>query len=180
MQPTDPDEVHQIEPFIDHAWRVMEWHRERAEAWDRLATQVVAFSGLIIALTPNVLPLLQSVHDPIYRRTLAGVIALAIGILIGSAITALFSLSSRLRSKRSPTEDIQLQWHRYRQQARDPAEFVAAIAQTLIGDPGEPTAIIDLRDAADHREILTRRSVAGLAIGIVLLAIVLGIRVIST
>jgi hypothetical protein len=180
MQPTDPDGIHHAEPFIDHAWRVMEWHRERAEAWDRQAAQVVAFSGIIIALAPNILPLLRSVRDSIFRHILAGAVALGIATLIASAVIALLSLSGRLRSQRSPTEDIQLQWNRYRKQGNGSGEFIVGIAQTLIGDPGERTAIIDLRDAADRRETLTRRSVAGLAVGVILLAIVLGIKVIST
>src|SRR4029077_20850420 len=106
---------------------------ERAEAWDRLAAQVVAFSGIIIALAPNTLPLLQSVRDSISRHILASVVACAIIILIGSAITALFSLSGHLRSKRSPTEDIQLEWNRYRKQRNVSDKFIIAIAQTLIG-----------------------------------------------
>jgi hypothetical protein len=158
----------------------MEWHRERAEAWDRLAAQVVAFSGIIIALAPNVLPLLRSVRDSIFRHILASAVALAIALLIGSAVTALLSLSGRLRSKRSPTEDIQQEWNRYKKQGNGSDTLIIGIAQTLIGDPGERTVIIDLRDAADRKETLTRRSVAGLAAGIIVLAIVLGIRVIST
>jgi hypothetical protein len=98
MQPTNPDDPQKVEPFIGHAWRVMEWHRERAEAWDRLATQVVAFSGVIIALTPNVFPLVRSVKTSLYRHALAIAIVLSVGLLIGSSITALFSLSRPLRN----------------------------------------------------------------------------------
>jgi hypothetical protein len=90
MQAANPDDARQVGPFIDHAWRVMEWHRERAETWDRLATQVVAFSGIIIALAPNMVPLLRSVKSSVFRHALAGVIVLAMVILIGSAIIAMF------------------------------------------------------------------------------------------
>ena len=69
---------------------------------------------------------------------------------------------------------------RERERDSDSDQFIAATAQTLIGDPGERTVIIDLRDAADRREILTRRSVAGLAAGVILLAIVFSIALIST
>ena len=78
-------------------------------------------------------------------------VALAIAILIGSTITALHCLGGRLGGARSPTEDIQLQWDRYRKRDNYPGEFITAIAQNLIGEPGERTAIIDLRDAADRR-----------------------------
>jgi hypothetical protein len=179
MQPTDPDDSQQVEPFVDHAWRVMEWHRERAEAWDRLATQVVAFSGIIIALTPNVFPLVQSVDTPLYRHALAIAIVLTIGLLIASSIVALLSLSRPLRTEKVQTELIQQAWQSYRKQESSSATFGTGVAQTLIGYPGERTAVIELRNGADQRQTLTRFAVAGLASGIILIAIVLSIRIIS-
>jgi len=180
MQPSDQDDPQQLGPFLDHAWKVMEWHRARAEAWDRVATQVVAFSGVIIALTLNVFPLLRSVKTPLYRHALAIAIVLAIGILIASSITALYSLSRPLRTEKSHTELIQQAWQRYRERESDSAWFVVGIVETLIGFPGQRTGIIDLRDGADQRQTLTRRAVAGLAFGIILIAIVLSVRILST
>jgi len=180
MQTTDPDDASQVGPFIEHVWSVMEWHRERAQTWDRLATQVVAFSGIIIALAPSMVPLLRSVKGSASRHALASVTVVAMAIPIGSAVTAMFTLSARPRSTRAPTEDIQLEWRSFRKQESSSNQFTAATAQTLIGDPGERTAIIELRDAADRKEDLTRWAVAGLAAGIILMAIVFSIALIST
>ena len=179
MQPTGPDDPQQVEPFIGHAWRVMEWHRDKAEAWDRLATQVVAFSGVIIALTPNVFELVQSVNTSLYRNAFTITIVLSLGLLIASSITALFSLSRPLRTK-VQTELMQQEWQRYRDQKSSYATFATEVVQTLVGDPGERSAIIELRNGADQRQALTRFAVAGLAAGVILMAIVLSIRIIST
>jgi hypothetical protein len=157
----------------------MEWHRERAEAWDRLATQVVAFSGVIIALTPNVFELVRSVNTSLYRHAFAIAIVVSIGLLIASSITALFSLSRPLRTK-VQTELMQQEWQRYRDQKSSYATFATEVVQTLIGDPGERAAIIELRNGADQRQTLTRFAVTGLAAGIILMAIVLSIRILST
>jgi hypothetical protein len=175
MQLPDPNDSRQVEPFLDHVWKVMEWYRERAEAWDRLATQVVAFSGVIIALTPNVLPLVQSVKTSRYRYALA----IAVVLLMASSITALYSLSRPLRTT-VQTKFIQQEWQRYRGQKTSYPEFVTEVVQILIGDPGERTAVIELSHGADQRQRLIRFAVACIVTGIILIAIVLIIGIIST
>jgi hypothetical protein len=169
------DRTRTLEALLANGWEVTKWQRERIDARDRLAVQILAFAGVILALMPNLLEPLRIVHES-RREILTGLAATAALLLIAASILALVAVAAP--SRRRPTQDrlvfAQALWLKVRDQGTSAEEALKELLDQLIGVPGDERPFLELAATADRRERITRLSATALGIGVVLLAIVLG------
>ncbi|SNT63918.1 hypothetical protein SAMN05421812_11629 [Asanoa hainanensis] len=134
--------------------------------------QVVAFSGLIVAVIGANIKFLEDILDNQHRRLVMVGLTATLAVLVVACLVSLLSLMGRLRTAQSKTEEIQERWGEFSEDPRaNRAELLAMVADSLIGKPGGPsTAIIEIRDAADRREFRTRTAAALLCVGVLVMA----------
>jgi hypothetical protein len=165
-----------LEALLANGWEVTKWQRERIDARDRLAVQILAFAGVILALMPNLLEPLRTVHES-RREIVTGLAATTALLLIAASILALVAVAAP--SRRRPTQDrlvfAQALWLKLRDQEMSTDDALKELLDQLIGVPGYERPFLELAAMADHRERITRLSATTLGIGVVLMAIVLGL-----
>jgi hypothetical protein len=164
-----------LEVLLANGWEVTKWQRERIDSRDRLAVQILAFAGVILALMPNLLAPLDNL--PQSRRAIViWLAALSAGFLIGATILALVAVASPPR--RRPNSDrlvfAQRLWLEVRDQGVPAEEALRKLIDELIGVPGNQRPFLELAARADRRERITRLSAAMMGIGVALIAPVLG------
>lgn len=169
------DRTKTLEALLVNGWEVTKWQRERIDARDRLAVQILAFVGVILALMATLLEPLGTVTGS--RRVIATGLALAAAVvLIASSVLALVAVAAP--SRRRPTRDrllfAQALWLRARDQGMPAEEAMTELLNQLIGIPGEERPFLQLAATADRRESITRLSAAMMGVGVALVATVLG------
>jgi hypothetical protein len=163
-----------LEVLLANGWEVTKWQRERIDSRDRLAVQILAFAGVILALMPNLLAPLDGL--PQSRRAIVIVLAaISACVLIVATILALVAVAKPPR--RRPNSDrlvfAQRLWPEVRDRGVPAEEALRKLMDELIGVPGDERPFLELAATADRREWITRLSAAMMGIGVVLMVPVL-------
>lgn len=159
--------------MVAHAWGVTHWHTRRAESRDRLALQITAFAGVLLALMPQLDSPLSRIDSSSGQAALSVVAVVAAALLVLSVVLSLLAVAPPVRKRRADTTWPKQRWKEYRERPTPAADVLERQMHALVGDPDDPAPYKEIAEAADRREKLTRWAVIAMAVAVLCLGVVL-------
>lgn len=167
------DEKEALQAMVAHVWEITRWHAGRGENRDRLAAEIIAFAGVLIALMPQLDEPITAIRSIGWQRLLSATALASAVSLVLAVLIALVSVAKPIRERPAQTSWPKERWKEYRDEPVPAARVLEDQLDALVGDPGGPAPYKELAEAADRREALTRRAVLFMATGVVGLGVVL-------
>ncbi|MFC4056084.1 hypothetical protein ACFOY4_40900 [Actinomadura syzygii] len=180
-----PPQEQEVAVFLAEARRLLDYHWRRADAFERKALGVLAFTGVIVALLTPSLKTVLDLHGH-YRTTALALGAAAITMLAGSAVSSAGALWAR-SSKSVNVREVRELWREYLHRAEHggggtDAWEAAGLQRNLVekllhGATEETSPIQSLCDDADVRG---RWFLRGVWLNLTALLLILGVVVTTT
>lgn len=125
--------------YLEQARWAATWQRDRADAFERKAVALLGFNGVIIALSPRLVPLISETRGSDVRQALKLLAAVAAVSLFVSMVCALLTLRRRRYAAPWSLDQISDEWASYKDSGTTDEEVVVAMfANMLIGSPDHP------------------------------------------
>jgi hypothetical protein len=140
-----------LDAFLEHARAMAAWHEARADAFERKASTLLGFVGVILVLLPSLRsPIAKA--DGQWVRTLLVVLAIVAAVLLASAALA-SAMVLRPREYDVPSlEQLRREWTAYYDHpARTPQGITGMFVDQLVQGTGQRSPIETLRDDAEKR-----------------------------
>ncbi len=166
------EELEALRVILAHTWEITHWHTNRAEARDRLASQIIAFAGVLLALMPQLDGPLSEISSSCIRMLLAGGAVAAAAFLVAAVLVSLAAVARPVRA-RADTMWPKRRWKEYRDHPTPASEVLKRQIHGLVGDPEDPAPYKEIAEAADRRETLTRLAIRLMGFGVMVLGVVL-------
>lgn len=127
------------EAYLDLARFAAMWQRDRAESYERKAVALLGFAGVIVALLPRLLPLIDEARGGRSRALLKAFVLMAAALLFVSAAASLSTLRRRGHAAPVSLDQLRDEWTTYRDKGGMDAEVINAMfANMFIGEPDHP------------------------------------------
>lgn len=160
-----------LRAFLEQSGTVAEWHRQRAENFESKAGTILGFSGVLLALTTQVVRPIDEVRGG-WQVSLVILTASGAVAFLASAVFALRTLRAR-EYRYSSTAQLRRVWVEYRDRsAYEDTQVVGMFADSLICGGDGQSPIESLVDDADQRGKDLGWSISLLFVGLVLEAAV--------
>jgi hypothetical protein len=142
-----------LEAFLEHARAMATWHEARASAFERKASTLLGFVGVILVLLPTLRAPIAKAHGCHMRMALVGLAITAAGLLVLAAVATAMVLMPR-RYEVPGLSQLRREWMVYRGEGRAhlaPKQVSAMIVDQLVRGSKPKSPIETLYADAEKR-----------------------------
>jgi hypothetical protein len=149
------------------------WHESRADAFERKASTLLGFVGVILVLLPGLRPSIAGAHGERMRLFLVGLaIAAAVLLALAAVATAMVLMPRPYTAPSLP--QLRREWSSYARHGRahrTPEHVIGLFVDQLVRrtDPGS-SPLETLRDDAEKRAKWMKRATGLVLVGVLVLA----------
>jgi hypothetical protein len=163
-----------LETFLEHARAMAAWHEARADAFERKASTLLGFVGVILVLVPTLRAPIAEAHGRHMRMVLVGLAVLAAVLLALAAVSTAMVLLPREYEEPSLPQ-LRERWTRYYDHADLTPEGVTGMfVDQLVRGSKSRSPIESLHDDAEKRATWMKRATWFVLCGAVVLAFLSG------
>ncbi|SRR6266508_509853 len=164
-----------LEAFLDHARVMAAWHETRADAFERKASTLLGFVGVILVLLPTLRAPIAKAHGPHMRMFLVG-LAIAVAVLLAlAAVSAALVLLPR-EYVAPDVAQLRREWTAYAKEGqahRTPEHLTGLFVDQLIRRT-DPSPLETLRDDGETRARWMKRATWLVLAGVLVLGSLTG------
>jgi hypothetical protein len=143
-----------LDVFLAHARATAAWHEGRIDAFERKASTLLGFVGVILVLLPTLRPSIAGAHGHHMRMFLVSLAILAAVLLVGAAITTAMVLMPREYNVPGLGQ-LRREWTAYAGYGKAylaPEQIAAMLVDELVSPPNrERSPLETMRDDAEKR-----------------------------
>jgi hypothetical protein len=143
-----------LDTFLEHARAMATWHEGRIDAFERKASTLLGFVGVILVLLPTLRPSIAGARGYHIREFLVGLAILAVVLLIGAAVSTAMVLMPRAYNV-PDLGQLRRQWTAYAGYGKAhlaPEQITAMLVDELVSPANrERSPLETMRDDAENR-----------------------------